>query len=114
MEADADETIDEEEEVHNLFEEASMPLDKIMAKYQEGKANQLLAKLSKGGSDVPPSPFLRSKRLGGQGSEGAGCSSKLSKQEPESSVSSSIIDGEGDKSSEAQVSFISLYLELVF
>merc|ERR1739842_218023 len=59
-EDDDDDDEDENEEVDNLYREATMPLDQVMAQYAD---NPQLARL-KQGEDSKKSPFLKAKKTG--------------------------------------------------
>ncbi|XP_021927552.1 probable protein phosphatase CG10417 isoform X2 [Zootermopsis nevadensis] len=53
---------EEEENVKNLYEEAEMPLEQVMAKYQHDHLNAVAKKI-KEDCNSPVSPFLRGRRL---------------------------------------------------
>jgi len=108
----------EEEEMNNLVQEASMPLDEVMAKYRSaGPLGRL-----KGEGKPPVSPMLRARRTtaAGAGSSSSGAGSSKGDGEVSSSSSSShqetsslcngdthvngdVAEEEGESKSEAEV-----------
>jgi protein phosphatase 1G len=89
--------IDEEEEnVKNLCEEAQMPLEQVMAKYQNDFLNPSAKKIKQESGKPPVSPFLRGRRScssgassSGSGSSSSGSPSKCSTNVVSESVSES-------------------------
>ncbi|KAJ1530442.1 hypothetical protein ONE63_005347 [Megalurothrips usitatus] len=93
---------EDDENVNNLAEEASMPIEELLAKYQSEGGLAAIKKLRDG--SVPSSPFLKARRASGSGvgcsssSDGpsgsssgssAGCSSSFSDQVSSSSANES-------------------------
>lgn len=59
-EANDNSSSEDEENVSNLYEEASMPIEQVIEKYQSGVVNPNLKKLQ--GDKLPSSPFLRARK----------------------------------------------------
>jgi protein phosphatase 1G len=80
--------VDEEEEnVKNLYEEAQMPLEQVMAKYQNDFLNPNTKKIKQEAGKPPVSPFLRGRHScsSGASTSGAGsCSKGVTSTLPES------------------------------
>lgn len=112
-EAVTDDGSEEEENVHNLYEESRMPLDELIAKYRT-EVNSYMShfKKNEGNSSKPMSPFLRSKRSNAI-NDGAGSSSSSS-EFVESQVSSSTSSSSGSCSkssnSESEVFKFSIFI----
>lgn len=85
---------DLEENVNNLYAEATMPLEQVIEKYTSNLKHPMVHNLQKDGEKHPVSPYLRA-RKDTQANEA--CSSKNSKPDLESS--SSCTNKESDKSS---------------
>lgn len=90
------ESDEEEENVENLCEEAAMPLEQVMAKYQNDLLNPSAKKIKQEGGKLPVSPFLRGRRpcssgasSSGSGSSSSGSPSKHSTNEVSESASES-------------------------
>lgn len=82
--------VDEEEEnVKNLYEEAAMPLEQVMAKYQNDLLNPNAKKIKQEAGKPPISPFLRGRRLCLSGASSSGSGSPSSESVATSSGSSS-------------------------
>ncbi|XP_077284941.1 putative protein phosphatase CG10417 isoform X2 [Arctopsyche grandis] len=87
-EAVTDDGSDEEENVHNLYEESRMPLEELIARYQN-EVNSFVSHFKNENctSSKPMSPNLRSKRAGmssdGAGGSSSSSSSKCPVDEPE-------------------------------
>jgi protein phosphatase 1G len=79
---------EEEENVKNLYEEAEMPLEQVMAKYQHDHCNPNSKKIKQEDGKAPVSPFLRGRHL---------CSSRASS----SKCSTSMLSGSGNGSTES-------------
>ncbi|KAK7864745.1 hypothetical protein R5R35_012254 [Gryllus longicercus] len=91
---------EDEENIRNLYEEAQMPLEEVMAKYQTDGLNPALKKL-KGGT--PPSPYLvakQSSKTKTKFAEEAG-SSKAGSSSSSSSTSSGGVEPVEESSSES-------------
>lgn len=82
-------TDEEEENVKNLYEEAEMPLEQVMAKYQNDLLNPSAKKIKQEGGKPPVSPFLRGRRSCSSGASSSGSGSSSSEVAAASSVSGS-------------------------
>lgn len=68
--------VDEEEEnVKNLYKEAEMPLEQVMAKYQNDFLNPNVKKIKQDAGKPPASPFLRGRRSCSPGASTSGSES---------------------------------------
>ncbi|XP_072382982.1 probable protein phosphatase CG10417 isoform X2 [Diabrotica undecimpunctata] len=80
-EKECDEESDEEENVDHLYEEASMPIEKVIEKYTN-LVNPALKNLKKDGDKFPKSPNLKSKQEDAGSSSGSSAiSNKASKDD---------------------------------
>jgi protein phosphatase 1G len=77
---------DEEENVENLYEEAEMPLEQVMAKYQNDFLNPNIKKMKQDAGKQPVSPILRGRRSCSSGASTSGsgsCSKSITGTLPE-------------------------------
>jgi protein phosphatase 1G len=70
-------TDEEEENVKNLYEEAEMPLEQVMAKYQHDHLNPNAKKIKQEDGKPPVSPFLRGRRSCSSGASSSKCSTGM-------------------------------------
>lgn len=96
---------EDDENVDHLYEEASMPIEQVMEKYQSNLLNPHLKKLQ--GNKVPVSPLLKARKIGessGQCSSSASssgsCSSGSSKESSKTESEDTSADSTDKKDSE--------------
>ncbi|GLV32541.1 uncharacterized protein CBL_00749 [Carabus blaptoides fortunei] len=92
---------DDEENVRNLYEEASMPIEQVMEKYQSSLVNPNLKKLQ--GDKLPVSPMLKARKAceNSDVPSSSGCASasgSSSKASASSSVTESTAESSGESS----------------
>lgn len=78
---------EEEENVKNLYEEAEMPIEQVMAKYQNDFLKPNIKKIKQDAGKPPVSPFLRGRRSCSSGASTSGsgsCSKSSTSMRPES------------------------------
>lgn len=103
-------SVDEEEEnVKNLYEEAKMPLEQVMAKYQNDFLNPNIKKIKQDAGKPPVSPFLRGRRscspgASTSGSESSSKSTTSALPEHESGKTESCPESEDAKETDVDVS----------